>query len=351
MQRHRPYDTNSHEYHLGTHGIRRVLHLYQGQDYPLTFHMVDDTKAIDHQELASEVEAIEALVRPWGPKLLELFWRHVQPSYPIIFRDGLMQAYEHREAPCPLLGAIYLVATRWWQYDPDLSVRPMPDVTSLRKHVYRSIHCSYHSPKLSSIQAMLLVLQCQPEDPLNPDHTFDWGLTCQALAIGQCLGLHLDASDWSIPRTERNVRKRLAWALYMQDRWTAVAYGRPVHIHDDDWAVTQLEDADFADCDLTEARESEEERRSMTVTGKQHFLRMVRLSQILSNVLSGFYTVKRSSEQDTAVLFHRARPILDELNMWSMSVPKALGMHVTYQRRLCFHGESRLCLFNPVSAN
>ncbi|KAH7021636.1 fungal-specific transcription factor domain-containing protein [Microdochium trichocladiopsis] len=338
LMRHRPYDPNSHEYHLGTHGIKRVLHRYQAQDYPLTFHMVADTKAIDHEELESEVEAIEALVQPWGPKLLELFWRHVQPSYPIISKDGLMQAYEHRDAPCPLLGAIYLVATRWWQYDPDLSVCPMPDVTSLRKHVYRSIHCSYHSPKLSSIQAMLLVLQCQPEDPLNPDHTFAWGLTCQALAIGQCLGLHLDASDWSIPQAERNVRKRLAWALYMQDRWTAVAYGRPVHIHDDDWAVTDLTDGDFADCDLSEAREPEEERWSMTMTGKHHFLLMVRLSQILSDVLAQFYTVKKSSEQDTAVLFQGAGPIFEALDLWSASVPESLGMHIKYQRRLCFHG-------------
>ncbi|KAH7016490.1 uncharacterized protein B0I36DRAFT_389041 [Microdochium trichocladiopsis] len=124
LMRHRPYDPNSHEYHLGTHGIRRVLHRYQAQDYPLTFHMVADTRAIDHEELESEVEAIEALVQPWGPKLLELFWRHVQPSYPIISKDGLMQAYEHRDAPCPLIGAIYLVANGSPHLSSDPHTRP-----------------------------------------------------------------------------------------------------------------------------------------------------------------------------------------------------------------------------------
>ena len=125
----------------------------------------------------------------------------------------------------------------------------------------------------------------------------------------------------------------------MQDRWTAVAYGRPVHIHDEDWAVTDLTDADFADCDVPDSREPEEERRSMTRTGKHHFMLMVRLSTILSDVLSEFYAVKRSSEQDTRILYQRAIPILEKLSEWSLSVPENLGMHVTYQRRLCFHGK------------
>lgn len=248
-----------------------------------------------------------------------------------------MQSYNqsYRNISAALLGAVYLSALRWWPYDPELSIRTAPDSGSLRKLLHQAIASSYHRPKLSSIQAILLLLQCQPEDPLNPDHTHDWGLTCQALAIGQCIGLHLDADEWSIPVWEKSVRKRLSWALYMQDRWTAMAYGRPVHIHHEDWTVTELSNQDFADCDSSSL---DDERRSIGATGKLQFILMVRLTQILSSVLVTFYTARTCFDQDTIHLYQRARPLLEQLQAWYQSIPSSLQMDISYQRKLSFHG-------------
>ena len=336
LMRHRPYNEVTQEYHLDTHSIRRVLEKDDGQEYPLTFHMATDDKALDDDLGSSQIDAIEDCVKPHGPRLIELFWRHVQPCYPIMAKDVFMSAYlkTYRNVPAALLGATYLSALRWWTYDPELSIREAPDAAYLRKLLKQAIPSSYHRPKLSSIQAALLLLQCQPEDPLNPDHTYDWGLTCQALAIGECLGLHLDAGSWSIPQWERNLRKRLSWALYMQDRWTALAYGRPVHIHEDDWTVQDLVNADFSDYETS----GDEERRSIASTGKMQFMKMVHLTQILSSVLSGFYTAKASRNQDSVMLYQRARPLLDSLTAWHQSIPPSLQMHVFYHRKLCFHG-------------
>ena len=247
----------------------------------------------------------------------------------------------YRRISPALLGAVYLSALRWWSYNPELSVQSMPDITLLRKLLREAISTSYHRPRLSSVQAALLLLQCQPEDPLNPDHTYAWGLTCQALAIGQCLGLHLDASDWSIPVWERNIRKRLSWALYMQDRWTALAYGRPVHIHHDDWTVKELVISDFEDGD---AAGGDEERRTVGATGNLQFMHMVRLTMILSSVLSSFYTTRNSMDQDTVRLYQRAQPLLYQLQDWLRNVPSSLQMSIVYQRKLCFHGS---CLRPP----
>lgn len=299
---------------------------------------MSDEKATGQELTCLEADAIEELIHPHGACLVELFWRNVQPSFPLLYKEDYMRRYTqsyHLVSP-ELLGAVYLSALRWWSYDPELSLHPCPNSAALRKLTLGAIQNSYHRPKLSSVQAILLVLQCQPEDPLNPDHTFDWGLTCQALAVAQCIGLHLDSTYWALPKPEKNVMKRLAWALYMQDRWTALAYGRPVHIHEDDWDVAELVDADFADCDN---RSPEEERRSMLVTGKQQFMQMVELSRILSTILSEFYTAKSSREQDTLLLYTRAKPIFEALDQWSQAVPSSLGMHIIYQRRLSFHGE------------
>lgn len=302
--------------------------------------MVSDDRALEHDPSYSQVDAIEACVRPNGPGLVELFWRHVQPCYPILHKDVFMENFKlsHRRISPALLGAVYLSALRWWSYNPELSVQSVPDTALLRKLLREAISTSYHRPRLSSVQAALLLLQCQPEDPLNPDHTYAWGLTCQALAIGQCLGLHLDASAWSIPIWERNIRKRLSWALYMQDRWTALAYGRPVHIHHDDWTVEELVISDFEDGD---AAGGDEDRRTVGATGNLQFMHMVRLTLILSSVLSSFYTTRSSLDQDTVILYRRAQPLLYQLQDWLQNVPSSLQMSVVYQRKLCFHGSFR----------
>lgn len=348
LMRHRPYDSRTHEFNLETHGIRRVLERDHGQEYPLTFHVAHDEKAIVGDPTNAQVEAIEACVSPHGPSLVELFWRHVQPCYPILSKEPFALAYSqsYRRVPAALLGAVYLSAIRWWTYDPELSIRTAPDAALLRNMLRTAIPASYHRPKLSSIQAALLLLQCQPEDPLNPDHTFQWGLTCQALAIGQCLGLHLDATNWAIPQWERNVRKRLSWALFMQDRWTALAYGRPVHIHDDDWTVRDLTTADFSDYENEAPSPAmsattpgpDDDRRSIAATGMTLYIQMTRLSQILSTVYSGFYTARTCHEQDTVLLFEKARPLFEMLTNWFRNIPPSLQMNVVYQRKLCFHG-------------
>ncbi|KAM5356596.1 hypothetical protein ACJ41O_003242 [Fusarium nematophilum] len=377
LMRHRPYDPSTHEFSLETHAIRRVLERDDGQEYPLTFHMARDEKAVEGDPTFSQVDAIEACVRPHGPSLVELFWRHIQPCYPILSKDPFTLAYNqsYRRIPAALLGAVYLSAIRWWTYDPELSIRSPPDAALLRRMLRTAIPASYHRPKLSSIQAALLLLQCQPEDPLNPDHTFQWGLTCQVLAIGQCLGLHLDAANWTIPQWERNVRKRLSWALFMQDRWTALAYGRPVHIHDDDWTVGDLTPADFTDFDSegptataaaaaaaatattttasgsvsgSVSGSSDEDRRSIASTGMTQYIQMVRLTQILSAVYSSFYTARTCREQDTMILFEKARPLFDMLTSWYHSIPPALQMTVVYQRKLCFHGYLHFSYYGVV---
>ncbi|KAH6881029.1 fungal-specific transcription factor domain-containing protein [Thelonectria olida] len=347
LMRHRPYDPLTHEFSLERHAIRRVLEQDEGQEYPLTFHLAADEKAVELDPTISLVDAIEACVRPHGSSLVELFWHHVQPCYPILSKEAFTFVYSqsYQRISAALLGAIYLSAIRWWAYDPKLSIRTPPDTVRLRSLLRTALPSSYHRSKLCSIQACLLLLQCQPEDSLNPDHTFQWGLTCQALAIGQCLGLHLDASNWAIPLWERNVRKRLSWALFMQDRWTALAYGRPFHIHEEDWTVQDLSPTDFIDCDAEGTVPTpgptpgpDDDRRSIAATGMTQYIQMVRLTKILSAVYMDFYTARTCREQDTVILFEKARSHFDMLNAWYRSIPPTLQMNVVYQRKLCFHG-------------
>ncbi|KAG4254702.1 hypothetical protein FPRO03_14165 [Fusarium proliferatum] len=108
LMRHRPYDPQTHEFSLETHAIRRVLERDDGQEYPLSFHMVDAT---------------DACVLPHGPGLVELFWRHVHSCYSTLSKDPFALAFSqsYRRIPAAHLEAVYLSAIHWWTYDPELS--------------------------------------------------------------------------------------------------------------------------------------------------------------------------------------------------------------------------------------
>ncbi|KAE8150771.1 fungal-specific transcription factor domain-containing protein [Aspergillus avenaceus] len=339
LMRHRPYDSETHEFRLETHSIRRVSRHDMGMQYPVTFHIVNDEKAIGYCG-HDEHDDIERCIAPYGPSLMNLYWRIVHPCYPILDKRRFMERYStsYREIEASVLGAVYLFALNWWAYDRELSNKPEPNATLLREKVIKAIQNSYHRPKLSSIEATLLLLQCKPEDSLNPDHTWSWGYTGQALSIGEALGLHLDASSWHIPTWERELRKRLSWALYMQDKWTALMHGRPSHVHDDNWGVSDIEERDFSDIDIDVDPGHVEAPMHDAHTGRRVFMEMVTLSKILSDILAEFYSLRASKIQDPVELFNRALPVLEKLHLWHENVPSVLSMDRQAPRQLCANG-------------
>jgi hypothetical protein len=308
-QRHRPYDPARQEYSLETHSMRRVHTTDNGVEYPVAFHMVDDAKALGYTGEFTETDAIEATVTPFGPRLIRLYWLLVHPSFPLLAQQRFMQQYEtsYRGISSALLGAVYLQALAWWSYDSELSLRSPPNTVKLRKLTLEAMQNAFHRPRLSSIQAMLIYLHCRPDEPLTADHTYARGLTSQMLAVSEAMGLHLDATAWSIPAWEKAERKRLSWAIYMQDKWTALTYGRPSHVKDDDWDVSDLKDSDFE-------VESDQTRQAEISTGSIQYMLMVDLTKILSTVLTTFYTIRGSKEQDTSKLFEMAQPSIQALS-------------------------------------
>jgi len=68
----------------------------------------------------------------------------------------------------------------------------------------------------------------------------DWVLCSQVISLAEELGLGLDCTDWKLPKWERGLRKRLAWAVYVEDKWLSLKNSRPSHIHSMNWIVTSL---------------------------------------------------------------------------------------------------------------
>ncbi len=288
-----------------------------------TFLMLPDSNTPGHEHIIEDADAIENIVAPHGPALLELYFRIIHPNFPILQKTVFYEKYNrsYREFSPPILAAVYILAINWWDHNEELAPLPRPDLGELERLARVTLADAMYRPKLSTVQAGLLLSQ-RPEGD-------QWAPTAQLVAIAQELGLHLDCTNWKIPPWERGLRKRLAWALYMQDKWGSLVHGRPSHIFASNWAVQPLSLNDFADVDYDE---SDSEESAEYERGQLLFSQMIALSQILAEVLDTFYTlqamatVTAAGAQGTQLVLQLAKPVQLKLKDWFAALPSCLRM-------------------------
>ena len=306
------------------------------------FHQFADADQPSHAQEVQDVDRIEQIVAPHGEALIRLYFRIVNPSFPILHKEVYLEKYarNHREFSPPLLAAVYILALNWWSYSPTLAKHIRPSVVELEDIAFRTLQDVSQRVKLSTVQAGLLLLQ-------RPSSVSSWQLTCQLVAISQDLGLHLDASNWKIPAWERGLRKRLSWALFMQDTWSALIYGRPPHISLTNWGVQPVADSDFPEIDEDE---DEEDVTTEVEKARTLFNAMIVLSKMLSEVLENLYSLK--SEMDinqsfdpTKAVLERAKPIQVKLKAWWADMPESLRMDATRIGKLSSVGYLQLAYF------
>ena len=178
---------------------------------------------------------------------------------------------------------------------------------------------------------------------VEPGSYGELGCTGQVISIGQALGIHLDASPWSTPDWERALRNGVSWTVYMQDKWTALAHGRPSHLNDGYWMASNIDITDF------EFRSSGDygEIRVDSQSGATEVVQMVHLTRILSEILDKFYSLGASRNQDTSYLYSQATLLLVLLDGWQNNL-----LQVDYQvvSSLCQNGPSHPQQ-GPMSAN
>ncbi|KAH8887507.1 hypothetical protein GQ53DRAFT_818287 [Thozetella sp. PMI_491] len=292
------------------------------------FLMLPDFNTPGNEHVVDDADEIESIVAPHGRTLIDLYFRVVHPGFPIIQQTVFYEKYErsYREFSPPLLAAIYILAINWWDHSEELAHLPKPNVRELERLVRTTLADAMYRPKLSTVQAGLLLSQ-RPEGD-------QWAPTAQLVAIAQELGLHLDCTHWKIPPWEKGLRKRLAWGMYMQDKWGALVHGRPSHIFAPNWAVPMLTLNDFPD---VEWDEDDEEERIEIERGRTLFIQMVQLSQILAEILETFYTLQASHSvasagaQGPQLVLSLAKPIQLKLKEWYGALPASIRMDSTFQ--------------------
>lgn len=270
------------------------------------FILLPDPGTQGYADELDDLDAIEAIVKPHGKALIDTYFRVVFPSFPILHKEVYLEKYErsYREFSPPLLAAVYLLALYYWNYDDTLNKYTKPNVKELEKLARKAFGDTIHRPKLSTVQAGLLLLQ-------HTDTSFA-ELTAQLISVAYGLGLHLDASNWNIPHWEKGLRKRLGWALYMQDKWSSLGSGRPALINSSNWDLQPVTNDDFPE---NASHENEREGSSEVEKGRILFSYMITLSIILAELLETVFSVKATREivqggpKSLQVLLEKIKPV------------------------------------------
>ena len=269
---------------------------------------------------------LERLVGAHSTSLLRRYLTAIHPNFPIVQQEVFSEykGGKANGADPTLLAAIYALAIPLLLQEKSRIVSPFPDINHVEGLALRLFGDSICNPTLSTVQAGLLLMQRPNIDSKT--------LNTQLVAIAHELGLHLDCSSWSLSPAEKGLRKRLAWALYMQDKWCALVHGRPSTIFPNNWAVQALFDEDFDVSDgISDTAVSVEELDRGRALMKQ----MVSLTEILSTVLDTFFTLQAMQEVDdagpsgTRLILERAKPVQIRLKEWFAKLPLDLKMDNT----------------------
>ena len=208
-------------------------------------------------------------------------------------------------------------------------------------------------PKLSSVQAGLLLAQYESSDGGIISNGSRGKLTAHLISIAHKVGLHLDPTTWDIPAWEVGLRRRLAWALYMQDKWVALLEGRPALISDLNWAVDMCQPQDFP-----EFQEHDEEGSSEVQKGRIMFMQMVTLTQILSHLLDTVFSLRAHSHIQRAAdplrrLLEIVQPLQIRLKEWYAGMRETLRMDNATSMKLSstgiYHEISRIYVFKRAN--
>ena len=304
--------------------------------------MLPDESTEQYEIEMEDLDSIEALVHPHGKALVNVYFRIVHPSFPILHKNVFLEKYNrtHREFSPALLAAVYSIALHFWSYSTELSCQNKPDVEALEAIAFKAIRYVIHRPKISTVEAGLLLLQ-RPKGNA-------WALTSTMVAVGQDLGLHLDCSSWKIPSWEKGLRKRLAWALYAQDTWASLVHGRPPHISAQNWVVMPLTEQDFPE---SAADEDDEEGSTEVEKGRLLFCHLISLTQILVDILNTLYSVHAEQEfriagvSATRFALVKAKPLQIRLREWHTNLPDTLSIEDVRVRKLSSVGYLHLAYY------
>ncbi|KEQ72559.1 fungal-specific transcription factor domain-containing protein [Aureobasidium namibiae CBS 147.97] len=305
---------------------RRIRRVGENDKIPVHF-LIQQNKTTARAEPAESLDHLESLrleldqmiSNDHGRRLIKLFFRFVQPYFPVLSRERSLDNGDYSPGTMPtwLLAAVYGHALPYCTFDDQLclEVYTPPSADSLFRIAWSAVQPNYHTPSLSVVQTLLLLVQRRPTNKHVADTPFKWTMMTDAVSIAQSLGLNLDPSDWPLPLWEQRLRRRLSWAVFVQEKWIALNTGRSSHLMSDDWDVNPLTQDDFELADGSDDR-----------VYSEHFIQLAALTEIVDDILRSLFSIKAARKLCTSLdmTLEVARPLRVRLSQWYQELPPNL---------------------------
>ncbi|RDW62535.1 hypothetical protein BP5796_10837 [Coleophoma crateriformis] len=221
---------------------------------------------------------LDEVVKADGPRLLRTYFEVVHLSLPLL--DPVY--FTKRSKSSSLMQAtMYLLSSPFCK-NPHVNNVYWPLLT----FVQQALPIEARHPKLETVEAALLFLQRQAVYHRAPTTPGLWSDVGSLVGMSQNIGLHVDPTNWDIPAVDRNRRIRVWWMVYIQDKWAALGLGRPSYLNEENCNVRLPT--------LENMSSTAYEDLTMPTNGIHQFIGMAKLSTILSDVLSIFYSLRAS---------------------------------------------------------
>ncbi|KAL4875180.1 fungal-specific transcription factor domain-containing protein [Aspergillus karnatakaensis] len=278
-------------------------------------HEITDTNVV--QDARQEVQQL--LSPDTVARLAALFARFVHPYLPLISKRTLIAESASLFNSPALLCAIAATASHFVAYDDVLCLQSPSPLSAQRLYqlTWRLLQDDLATPRLSTIQVLILLLHRHLPDELSLEGSMDANIRGLLVSSTYSLGLNRDPGSWStLPLSERRLRKCLWWTAWVTEKWMAFSDGMPSQYHRDEYNVSALEADDVSAMDEAS-------------TSAQPFLYLTMLTVILDDVTQSFFTLAASDHTSSSlsVSLELAKNLRLRLKMWSDGLPESLQPH------------------------
>ncbi|GES94572.1 Zn(2)-C6 fungal-specific transcription factor [Rhizophagus clarus] len=188
-------------------------------------------------DLLKRPEITELPSQEISDHLLELFFTHVHPILPFIYKPRFFdQLKDKNHLPHLLLNSIYSFAAL---FSDRIDIRRIPEDRTTAGDIFFDrakalLDNDYDKARVSTIQA-LIALSLREYGVGRVTRAWLW--SGMAARMAQDLGMHRNNEKWhpiNLTREEREEQKRVFWACFVLDRIPSAHLGRPLAIDEKD---------------------------------------------------------------------------------------------------------------------
>ncbi|CAG8537243.1 13309_t:CDS:2, partial [Ambispora leptoticha] len=300
-------------------------------------------------ELLKHPELTELPSQEIFDHLLEIYFTHVHPIMPIIYKPSFFNRLRDKDTfPHLLLNSMLALASR---YSDNAEIQKYPDKPESVGSVFFErakalLDFEYDHPRVSTVQALILLAL---REYGSGKVSRAWMYAGMSTRMAQDLGLHRNTEEWdpiNFSHEDKETRKRVFWGCFILDRISSANIGRPLAIDEQDVDVSypseQEEDEnellpfkmDYSVSAISSPISSNNTTTSTTTTRVKEpqyksycvsrFNALAKLCEITGRILHKIYairsTTKSNKESKESIL-----SILDSsLTSWLITLPANL---------------------------